>query len=403
MIPFEREFSLATARQRIEADLSAHGLRWRTTAYGENLHATLVELFDADGIPLCTGVGKGDAETALVGGLFEAFEHHLALYDACSAQHVHAAAGAIPRGLGQAIDALLSAQPEASMACRVYTDFFHGGAALYPLALARPTYIDDTAPEDNFDYSGLRRYASNSGTAIGSTFAEAALHALNEAIERDDVSRFLRVHFHDRDDEALFLVDRHTVERHVAKLWSAVERELGDEAILLDISSHRSARTFLAFAATCPLPVHVYGSGSSAIASHAMGRALGELVQMYSMARAVPAVAADLAKAERRLRHWPRLHRACVADLPMRLGTARRRYAAPAHPSAPRGGSVGELLSRGMHGLGEEGYRPLLHTIRHRRGGTALCQVMVPGFDHYHIVGQGNLVVPSFPRHTAHA
>lgn len=402
MIPVEREFPLAIARQRIQADLAARGLQWRATDHGDALHATVVELFDADGTPLCTGVGKGDRESALTGGLFEAFEHYLALHDACSAQHILTSAAAVPGGLGVAIDALLAAQPGASMACRVYTDFLHGCTALYPLALARPTYIDATADGDNFDYSGLRRYASNNGTAIGSTFAEAALHAMNESIERDDVSRFLRAHFHDGDDEELLLVDRRTVDRHTSQLWLSAESELGETIFVLDISSHRSAQTYLAFAATSRLPVHVYGSGSSALASHAMARALSELVQMHTMARVVPGVTDDLAKAERRLRPWPRLHRACVADFPARLAAARRRYAKP--PPASHRGSVGEQLSQGMRGLREEGYRPLVHIIRRRDGSTVVCQVLVPGFDHYHIVGHGNVVIPSFPaRRPAHA
>ncbi|NID15599.1 YcaO-like family protein [Luteibacter yeojuensis] len=402
MIPFEREFPLAAARARIEAALADHGLRWRATVHGEALHATLVELFDAEGRPLCTGVGKGDAETALVGGLFEAFEHHLALHDACSAHHVLTPAARVPQGLGKAIDALLAEQPESSMACRVYADFFHGGAALYPLALARPTYIDDPAPGDDFDYASLRRYACNSGTAIGSTPTEASLHAMNEAIERDDVSHFLRAHFHDRDDEALRVVDRRTVERDIERLWSLAERELGQDAILLDISSHKSAHTFLAFAPTCPHPVHVYGSGSSARASHGMRRALSELVQMHVMAQVAPAVANDLIRAELRLRPWPRLHRACVADLPARFDAARRQHVTPRNTASA--GSVAAQLSQGMRGLRDEGYSPLVHTIHCRHGDIALCQVLVPGFEHYHIVGHGNLVVPSFPiRRASHA
>jgi ribosomal protein S12 methylthiotransferase accessory factor len=185
-------------------------------------------------------------------------------------------------------------------------------------------------------------------------------------------------------------------------LWSSAERELGETAILLDVSSHGSVHTYLAFAATCPYPVHVYGSGSSASASHAMRRALGELVQVHTMARVAPTVAEDLARAERRLRPWPRLHRACVADFPALFDTACRRYAKPAPFSFVT--TVSEQLSQGMSRLTLEGYRPLVHTIRQRVDGTTLCQVLVPGFEHYHIVGEGNLVVPSFPtRRPGHA
>ncbi|WP_285406080.1 YcaO-like family protein [Luteibacter sp. ME-Dv--P-043b] len=395
-LPFERDVPLGAARRRIDNELAARGLRWHATEHGSGPFATVVQLSDDAGRPVCRGVGKGDRDSALVGGLFEAFEHFISLHDDCSLTSVVATARDVTRGLGAPIDALLDAQPEARLAVRRFTSFHDGSAQEHPLALFRPTYIDRRMQADTFDYSGLRRYAGNSGTAIGSTFTEAALHALNECIERDDVSHFLRVHFHDADAIApVRVIDRSTLDPVSTRLWNGTEDMLGYTVTVLDIGTHRAAYSYLAFTQHAAHPVQLYGAGASGCPGHALSRALHELVQLELLARAEESVLHQLERAELRLRPWPRAHRACVADLPALL--RKRRTVAVPLPTRLRHTSPRALLTRALHRLAKEGYRPLLHVIHAACRGVVVCQVLVPGFDRYFLVAHGNPIVPGFP------
>jgi ribosomal protein S12 methylthiotransferase accessory factor len=396
ILPFERDVPLGAARRRIDTELATRGLRWHATEYGAGPFATVIELSDEAGSPVCRGVGKGDRKSALVGGLFEAFEHFISLHDDRSLALTVTSASDVARGLGAPVDALLDAQPEARLAVRRFTDFRNGDTQSHPLALFRPTYIDRRRGEDTFDYSGLRRYAGNSGTAIGSTFTEAALHALNECIERDDVSHFLRVHFHDADAGApVHVIDRYTLDPVSARLWNETEAMLAYPVTVLDIGTHRAAHSYLAFAQHAEHPVRVYGAGASGCPGHALSRALHELVQLELIARAEESVRQQLDRAERRLRPWPRAHRACVADLPGLLH--KRRAVAVPLPARLRRTSPRVLLNQALHHLGREDYHPLLHVIHAACRGVVVCQVLVPGFDRYFLVAHGNPIVPGFP------
>jgi len=394
MIPFEREYPLGEARQRIENELALLGLGWQAEHHGAALHATVVALHDDAGNAVCTGVGKGRRDFALTGALFEACEHYLALHHPCSLNHALLAAHQVPTGLGAPVDQLLGAQGEAALACRIYTGFLDGACAAYPLALSRPTYVAEPDSDDTFDYTGLARYASNSGTAIGSTFAEATLHALNECIERDDTSQFLRTHFHADADVPLRVLDERGTASVLRRDWADAEAEVGASITLLDISTHTAARTYLAFAARPGRPQHLYGAGTSADAAHAACRALAELVQMHTVADNVPAVATDLAREARALRPWPRLRRSWLADLPALC--RRRRLDRVTLPPRDTSRSVPDQLERSMTALADEGFRPLVHTLHARHGTVALCQVLVPGFDRYYLVSRGSIVVPGF-------
>lgn len=400
MIPFEREFPLAQARRRVENELTHLGLDWRVQQHGAALHTTVVELHDHAGMLPCTGVGKGRREFSLTGAIYEACEHYLSLHHDCSLDHAVLPAQDVPTGMGAPIDALLAEQADVNLACRIYTGFLDGSCKAYPLALSRPTYLDSPSTDDAFDYVSLSRYASNSGTAIGATFAEAALHAVNECIERDDVSRFLRQQFHDDADVPLRLLDARGIGSMLRRDWADAEAEVGASITLLDISHHTAAHTYLAFAARPGRPQHLYGAGTSADAVHAALRALTELVQLHTVADNVPHVRDDLAREVRRLQPWRQLHRSCVADLPALL--ARRRLECVSIPRRSRTGTVKDELERCMTALADEGYRPLVHVLYSRPDTVTLCQVLVPGFDRYYLVSRGGIVVPGFTRGRQH-
>ncbi|WP_167470660.1 YcaO-like family protein [Mycobacterium innocens] len=94
---------------------------------------------------------------------------------------------------------LLEEQPTEGIACRVYKQLGGDDTLVVPLFLAYASWVDEqTEPlgselGDTVDYRSLARYSSNSGSAIGGSTEEAAVHVINEAIERDATTLFLAV------------------------------------------------------------------------------------------------------------------------------------------------------------------------------------------------------------------
>jgi len=68
----------------------------------------------------------------------------------------------------KAVELLLQHHPGAKVPCRPYKGVTEPDMlALYPLVLTTPDYPDYPLPSDSFDYTRIRRYCPNSGTALG--------------------------------------------------------------------------------------------------------------------------------------------------------------------------------------------------------------------------------------------
>jgi len=68
----------------------------------------------------------------------------------------------------KAVELLLQHHPGAKVPCRPYKGVTEPDMlALYPLVLTTPDYPDYPLPGDSFDYTRIRRYCTNSGTALG--------------------------------------------------------------------------------------------------------------------------------------------------------------------------------------------------------------------------------------------
>src|SRR5262249_94287 len=151
--------------------------------------------------------------------------------------------------------------------CALYQDFHSGAAVRVPLFLISPHYVIGTRLEgDDFDYSVVLRYSSNSGSAIGATFEEAAIHALNEIVERDAWSLFLLAHFMGAQQRIGRLIDPHSLPEELQKLLAtAQERASGRNVLLIDITSDIGIPTFVATvdAVRAPEPLHPQGFGTS--------------------------------------------------------------------------------------------------------------------------------------------
>ncbi|AWM91523.1 hypothetical protein DJ564_12160 [Pseudomonas sp. 31-12] len=389
----ERELTLAQAEKRIHAELENLGLRAEPRILGQKIVAVHVSASAGNQQGIARGAGKGYLHHAQVGALYETLEHHLS--DHFSACDIHCIAphyfSDSPLFFDDTVLSTLTDQPDALTACRTYTDIFKKTLFSYPVALCTPDYSRQPLEQDSTNYGVLRRYASNSGTAIGASYDEAVLHAANECIERDAVSLFLLEHFYYENRPVLRRVGRVADHEQLGQLWSDAEAEIGAEIILIDISTEFLPHTFLAFSTEPASHPRVFGSGSSISARHGAWRALTELVQLHHGA-SEPGLQHYLSNAQRHLSKFPRLLRCLQFDLyPLLTLCEQVTVDLPETINERPLAEQINLLAEDLHQHG----RALGVTQLHQTSlGTTLVNVVIPGLERFFVVSSGNVVIP---------
>lgn len=392
--PDERELSLPEAYTRVLQELSCLGLDCSVRTLGERIVNTRVMLSDANSGHQGAGSGKGYADSALVGAHYEALEHYLSEHHEMHAGVELRPANRFTRDGIFHDDSLLDSviqHTEASIASRLYHSPLDTASFYYPIAFSLPDYPGRPLAGDTFDYAGIRRYFSNSGIAIGATYQEAALHAINECLERDALSLFLLNHFYYRHDRPLRRVQRPQPHHPICKVWQEAETELHAEVILLDISSEFCVTTCMAFTHSGNQPITLFGCGTSLSAPHAAARALTELVQIrLGATRADTAQHIDLQM--RHLAAFPRLQRCLRLDIDdLMMHTRQQIVALPTH-GAP--GTLDEQIHVIARNVREHNRELGISSLYQTDSGTTLANVVIPGLERFYIVSTGNVVIP---------
>ncbi|UII69263.1 YcaO-like family protein [Pseudomonas sp. HN11] len=388
----ERSQSLANAQQQILAQLSALKLRARLRTVGHHALCVQASVYDAQSTEVSRGAGKGHLAAARVGALYEALEHYLS--DDLQASPLHRQASSYFAAHSRFDDdgalAMLTAQQEGAIVCRTYRSLVDDQLFSYPLALTCPRYCEQPLHDDPTDLRALRRYSSNSGTAIGATGDEALLHAVNENIERDALSLFLLEHFYYQHSSGLRRVDPHSLGPEARTALHALHQQFNAEVVVLDISREFCATTCLAFInapSTMPL---VYGSGTSLSPTHAAWRALAELAQLQALA-AEPPLIRHLLNAQRHLAPFARLRR-CLQFSPDRLMAQPVEWV-QLHEHKPLP-DPGEQITRLVDDMASHNLTPGVCNLFQSRLGTTLVHVVIPGLERFFLVSTGNVVVP---------
>ena len=293
MLPFERERTLANAYSLMHKHLEDRSWLTEFETFGTGIVTTRCAIRRADGEFVAGGYGKGHPETSKVGALYEAVEHHHGAMENAKVEVVCVPAREIhgsPRFASLPCLSEFSDQKGRKVACALYRDFRDGAAVAIPLFLVFPQYVATVRiAGDDFDYSTVERFGSNSGTAIGATFAEAAIHALNEIVERDAWSLFLLSHFFDARADAHEtngrVVDVGTLPEDLRALVGLASWRAKREVLLVDVTSDLGIPTFAATVDRVFPEEHVYpyGFGTSAYPRYAAYRAITELVQTIDL------------------------------------------------------------------------------------------------------------------------
>ncbi|GAA0398616.1 YcaO-like family protein [Microbispora corallina] len=351
--------------------------------------------------PEGVGMGKGLRQEARVGALFEALEHYATgpeWFDPARTRlrPARALAGGV---LGRDVIApLLAELGDQPLACHDYIPLHEAGAVgdhqqvAAPVFLGAPWYLEDGGEEaraaagDRCDYRWVARYSSNSGSAIGVTAAEALVHALNEAVERDAYSLLL-AHAFLGGGHRLRRVDVTTLPRDLAAAHALAQRLAGQRVHLLDMTTDLGVPTFLAYAAPTAGVPHRRGAGTSLSGHYAAWRALTEFIQGVLSGDHSGAHPSDLSA----LARYPELHACGRFDLTAHLASARTvpyvpPIAVPANPA--------EHLRALVDVLTRAGHPPYHRIVAELPGGITAVHTLVPGLERFMLILQGALILP---------
>lgn len=374
MIPLERERSLAQAERVMRAFLARQGWSAHIDSDEAGLQGAVCVLHDAGGEAIASGFGKGEREPARVGALYEAVEHVYANESAPQERAELVPAQALSgdaRYAALPFAAEFGRQAQRRLSCLRYRPFFGDGEGLaVPAFLCRPNALADLLPGDDFDYASMIRYGSNSGSAIGASLEEAALHAIGELVERDSWSLFLVAHY--LGDPLRFgaWVEPASLPAAVAAVQAAASAQLGREVVLIDATSDLGVPAFIATTDRIVDGEAVFpsGYGASLYAEHAALRALAELVQTVVVGRRLASVGEYSRQVLQALSAYPKL-RACAYFQVDRMRMRRARWSHGARERQPPAALLRELIET----LGERGIE-VYHAVQHQEG-DAFCVV----------------------------
>ncbi|MDP9793042.1 ribosomal protein S12 methylthiotransferase accessory factor [Catenuloplanes nepalensis] len=401
----ERALSLPEAHRRGMAAAAELDLRVDCTAVldGDPAVWTATLWRGDDPVPSGLGLGKGPSAAARVGAIFEALEHHLSgLRGLADGGPALRPAGEISRDPALRRDValgLLGELPDGPMGCLPFRAVTSGAEVGVPLFLSVPDYLDEAAGPlreslgDHYDYAGVSRYSCNNGWAAGTDPVEAAVHALNETIERDALSLLLIDQFLGRRPSPLVLIEASTLPDDLAALVSVAETILGRRPHLIDMTSDLGVPAVLAYLpAPDGAPARIRGAGASLSRHYAIARAVSELVQVHlaSSLGTIHSAFAGMAP----VRHdwtkpYPALHACYLADLRTRLagatGVPYQETEAPATTAGHYDRLIDALCRRGFTPLRRDHYVT---------GNLAVVNVFVPGLERFMLVTDGQVVVP---------
>lgn len=423
----ERDVPLKLAAERMLAD--CHSMRWKPFyRYLDQSSPTAAQcrLFNSDGldVPFGLGAGKGVPPVALVGACFEALEHAFSgplifdeIFDSVELhgrQELNNIVG--DRAVQQLRDL-------GDKTASLKYDGLDGGPSLYlPLCLWAPWYLGSTIASrrlrnsvgDATDYTGLLSYSGNTGCAIGSTYDEAVLHAVNEWIERDALSIFLLRSIYDNGPMP-HRVAPTSLPAGVRELLASAESRFDQPLFLLNLTTDIGVPVILAYLGDQDrLYGPAYGIGASLSSATAAERAITELVQGELLAEMVSEhtqfhhsdvsiscwpdyeqLVADHDIQQRvnsRLRPHPRLLACSSMDFAARLFERNPVDLPPSVTAA--GTSVEAQHQAAVARIGAVGHRVMATTLKVFPHGSTLVQVQCLGLERFHLITKGHLALP---------
>ena len=254
--------------------------------------------------------GKGLADQAVASASFEALEHYHMLtknheenfssdYQLMPLKFV---AEQAELSCDQVVQRMSRVISDAEIGCALYKSINGQDQVWYPLAIGDIGYRQSPLRGDNFDYEPFLRYCSTSGVASGTALCEAKIHSILELIERDAVSLALLGWF---VNQVLPFrrVEPESLPKDLQQLLESISKKVGSKIVIADVSSDLGIPTYLAFPEKCIWSANIAGSGASLNPAYAIERALGEVLQEFSLLNHYKATASKI-RQHSRVARW---------------------------------------------------------------------------------------------------
>ncbi len=400
----ERDISSAQALKVVMAELTQLGLDCQYKCAGSTFKTYHCKLIDPINKCIFYGCGKGIGIQSKVSATFEAFEHYYSYKLATDIKHdalkFMSYAEVIAHGSKPLLADLLPNRMlmdetwEVTLPWVEFLSFQNRKKFYYPLFLVEPRYLEfnNKFMADKFNYQHLCALSCDSGTSSGTSFVEAAIHGLNECIERDACSIFLVESF--LKQRPIHLIDKLTLPENLLNYVKLIEAEFADELAIVDITSDIQIPTFCVAFTRQKVLIQAKGYGTSLSKDYALERALLEALQPLHLRNE------NLAQAEKdvvqNLAPYPDLQSAAVADLGQMIvdgNFVRKSFQDIEDPIQKHMGTSSQL-SEIMRRIKAVGLVPHYMHLTEKKNSVTCLKVIVPGMDNFFLVSDGKLVLP---------
>lgn len=401
----ERSSSTESALLLVEAEIECLGLVYSLEKVGIRLQSVHCELRNRSGYVVSVGSGKGLGDQSVASAMFEALEHYFTSTSWTKGTMHPVDIDVLFQTHGVYRERVFQLLREAKdsndqIISRRYTSAVNSVEAWYPAFLSVPDYAVKPLNNDTTNYLRVFKYATNNGTAIGTTQTEAILHATCELIERDALSLFLINTFLRHPPKDVTIIDPTSLPNHLMNIRIKVEQETGQSLVLLELTTDIGVPSILAYLHRDQdhrrlQPVPHFGMGSSLCREYAFERAMLEALQSKHLC--TDESIQDDISAQRVFSNLPGYERCAKLDIESAVNNNGYRVISYECVASilNRDASVDNHLKVINNMLDVNGFRLYFTTNYESPNGISCVHCCVPGLERFHLVRYGKLVLPS--------
>ncbi|WP_259276097.1 YcaO-like family protein [Lactobacillus delbrueckii] len=346
-------------------------------------------LSDSKKQQVSVGMGKGMNHMPVLGAEFESIEHLFYNSQTHSAKQRVLVSQIMEQDLDFLDDpALNQLSKNTKLTVDSFVDIESSKEVYYPFFLSDLNFIDDGVSINNHAY----QYASDSGYASGSTVNEALLHSINELIERDSISRFIIKYGLGIKENSVtaFKIIPKSLPKDLYKIYLGLKDTVDTEVILVKVINNYQIPTyFTAVLSQGSDILPIYGSGSSVDERYAVMRSLTEAYQLVSVKKG-----SESQQLRKRLNLiWSEISPMKMMSLTFTKKLASIRYRQ--HDIYVK--EVDRMISYERERLRQEG-RKIYYRVVKEDPGFVLVQSLIPHFERFNLVFEGQIVTPRLSR-----
>jgi ribosomal protein S12 methylthiotransferase accessory factor len=400
----ERSLAPEEALTLITDELKQLGLSWKETILGDEPKTYRTQITNRHGAELSVGNGKGLGLQSRTSALFEAYEHYLtscnkkieAIKQEIEFLTIEEIASFDRTASEKPIELLLEKYPKEKIPCQRFVSLDRKDHIYYPLWLTTSDYIINPLKGDTFNYGSAAKYTSNSGSAIGIGFEEAAIHAVGEVLERDAHSMLLLESFIASNPKDLQLIKKESIPDYLRELVERIEITLQADLKIIDMTSDFALPSFCV---TLDAPLWfkpMVGAGASLSKAYALERAILESLQTAHICLNDEKSASEDDHLIEVIRSYPKYFDCATHNFSKLV--SQGHFAEIDYANVvdyPDLNSLPDRLSTLDSLVCRNGYRIYTATSYHSNKGIVCLHVVIPGAERFFFVQLGVLVLPS--------